>query len=134
MGMETKWISFIFFALSAAVHIGFFIYESIVLQRPSGQKILNLDDKSFKHVRMWAFHQGFYNLFLAIGTIIGLIFVRKQQVMLAGVLTSFCGASMFIAGVLLWFTVPAMRKMALLQALPPLLGFITLYFHVFGYF
>ena len=127
-----EWISFFFFALAALVHIGFFIMESFLLQKPGAEKALRISDQAHAAIKPWAFNQGFYNLFLALGTFWGLSFVLKKQVMIAGVLTSFCGFCMIAAGVVLWFSVPHMRKWAYLQAGLPLLGFICLFFHIVG--
>jgi putative membrane protein len=125
-----EWISFFFFALAALIHLGFFIFESIVLQRPNGHRWLKINERDFVHVKLWAFNQGFYNLFLSLGMILGLSFVLKLQVHLAGVMTGFCSISMLAAGTVLWFSAPRLRKMALVQAVPPLLGLIFIFFHI----
>ncbi len=128
-----EWISFVLFALAALIHIGFFIAESILFQRPGGHRIFGLKESDVLAVRPWAFNQGFYNLFLALGTLLGLYFVLKMQIMLAGVLTGFCAVSMIGAGLALWWSVPRLRRFALIQMLPPLLGLLFLYFHVSRY-
>lgn len=125
-----QWLSFICFALAALLHVGFFVMESILFQKPGGHKLFKMNENDHRAVKVWAFNQGFYNLFLALGTFLGLYFVMTKQVMLAGVLTGFCGLSMIGAGIVLWFSAPHMRRGAVLQILPPLLGFIFLYFHV----
>lgn len=116
----SSWISFTFFALAGLIHLGFFYFESFYLQKHTANA----------EVRLWAFNQGIYNFCLAIGVFLGLYFVLKKQIMLAGVLTGFCAVTMIIAGVALFFSAPNLRKFALLQALPPFLGLILLYFHI----
>ena len=130
--MMIKWGSFIFFSLAGVVHVGFFLIESILLQKKVGQKILGISDSQHAAVKVWALNQGFYNLFLALGTFVGLSFVVKKRVLEAGILTGFCGLSMIAAGLVLGFTSPHLRKWALLQALPPLAGLLFLYFHITG--
>ncbi len=128
--MKVEWISFIFFFIAALIHIGFFILESILFQRPDGYKYLKIPAKDHSAIKLWAFNQGFYNLFLGLGTLLGLGFIFQKQVFVAGVLTSFCGLSMIGAGLVLWFSAPPLRRGALIQLLPPLIGFIFLSFHV----
>ncbi|MCB0349738.1 MAG: DUF1304 domain-containing protein [Bdellovibrionales bacterium] len=128
--MKTEWISFIFFGMAALIHVGLFILESFLFQKDGAQAKLGLTKEQHAAVKPWALNQGYYNLFLAIGTFVGLSLVLKKQILLAGVLTSFCGLSMMGAGTVLWFTVPRSRKFALLQILPPLIGFAFLFFHI----
>jgi putative membrane protein len=130
--MDAKWISFYLFALAGVIHLGFFVFESFFLQTQKGEKFLKLSPDTYRQVRVWAFNQGFYNLAFALGTFWGLYYVLKLQVMVAGVLTSFCGFSMIMFGMVLWWTVPSMRKLAYLQMGPPLLGFLFLFFHIKG--
>ena len=128
--MKVEWISFALFALAGFIHIYFFYLQSILFQKKDGYKYFKIQEKDHAAVKIWAFNQGFYNLFLAIGTFLGLYFIFQKQVMLAGVLTSFCGLSMIGAGLALWFSAPQLRRGALIQILPPTIGFIFLFFHV----
>ncbi len=128
--MDTKWISYYFFFFAGLVHIGFFFFEAVLIRRTETARRLGLTDDAHAQVKIWAINQGFYNLMLALGTFLGLWLVRQKQVMLAGLLTSFCGITMIVAGVVLFVTAPRLRKWALLQALPPLLGFLFLVSHV----
>jgi len=131
--LKAEWISFFLFALAAFVHIGFFVAESFLFQRSGGHRLFGVKESEVPAVRIWAFNQGFYNLFLALGTFVGLYFVLKMQIMLAGVLTGFCALSMIGAGIVLWWSAPRLRRFALLQITPPLLGLLFLYFHVARY-
>ena len=128
-----KWISFFFFTIAAFIHLGFFVFESFLLQSPKGHQWLKMNEKDFSHVKIWAFNQGFYNLFLSLGMFLGLYFVLKLQVHLAGVMTGFCSFSMVFAALVLWFSAPQLRRAAILQGLPPLLGLIFVFFHVTKY-
>lgn len=125
-----QWASFVCFTLAAILHIGFFYVEAILYQKAEGYKIFKTPKEHHQAVKIWALNQGYYNLFLALGTLWGLFYVLKKQVMLAGVLVSFCGLSMVGAGVVLWLSAPHLRRGALLQIMPPLLGFIFLSFHI----
>ncbi len=125
-----KWASFVCFLIAALLHIGFFVVESILYQRPEGYKLFRVPKEQHEATKLWALNQGYYNLFLALGTFWGLKYVLEKQVMLAGVLTSFCGFFMMGAGFVLWFSAPHLRRGALLQIVPPLLGFLFLAVHV----
>ncbi len=125
-----QWLSFFLFFTAALIHIGFFVIETFLYQKDSAIEKFGLTPEKHKATKVWAFNQGFYNLFLGLGTLWGLSYVLKKQIMVAGALTSFCGFSMIGAGIVLWVTVPNMRKAALLQLLPPLLGFVFLSFHI----
>ena len=125
-----EWISFFLFAVAALIHFYFFYVESFVIQKSAYAEKMKISQETHNAIKPWAYNQGFYNLCLALGTCWGLSYVLKKQVMLAGILTGFCGLSMIVAGVALWFSVPRLRKLALLQLVPPLLGFVFLFFHI----
>lgn len=116
-----KWISFIFFGLAGFIHIGFFIFESFILPKKDGYS---------PQVKIWAFNQGFYNLFLAIAMFMGLYYVRQFDIKTAGAFVSFSGLSMIAAGLVLMYSYRKMWKMALVQMVPPMIGFVFLALHV----
>jgi putative membrane protein len=128
--MIISWLSFTCFTVAAILHFGFFVFESILLPKPHWYKKMGYTDESFKPVKAWAINQGIYNLCLSLGTLTGLYFIFKKQIMLAGVLTSFCGLTMIATGICLWLTQKKLRKAALLQILPPTIGFLFLTAHI----
>lgn len=130
----TEWISFFFFLLAAIVHFVFFVFESVLFQRTDGHKLLKINQTHHDAVKPWAFSQGFYNLFLSLGMLLGLYFVLKLQVIVAGALTGLCAVSMVGAGLVLWFSAPHLRRVALVQLVPPLLGLGFIFMHVKKYF
>ena len=72
-------------------------------------------------IRPMAFNQGFYNLFLALGSLIGIAILGINStvgftLMIFG---SFC---MVGAGAVLFISTKKSRKAAIIQGLPPLLG------------
>ena len=115
--MFVQWASFYCFLIAAIIHIGFFVYEAFLMKGP-------------KEVLLWAKNQAVYNLCVALGTLVGLYFVLKLQIQVAGVVIGLFGITMVAAGVTLWFTVPRLRKFAYLQAGPPILGFLFLVLHI----
>lgn len=128
--MIAQWTSFIFFGVAGVIHFGFFVMEAFLLQKKESYKILRVSEDVHRLLKPWILNQGYYNLFLSLGMFVGLSLVLKKQIIPAGVLTSFCGLFMIGAGVVLSFSSPELRKWAWLQWLPPILGFIFLYFHI----
>lgn len=128
--MKVEWISYFFFFIAALLHIVFFILESILFQKKGGHKYFKVRPEHHEAIKPWAFNQGFYNLFLAVGMLIGLYYVNQLEIRAAGAMVSFCGLSMVIAGIVLFFTDKKMRRGALIQMVPPLLGFVFLAFHI----
>jgi putative membrane protein len=64
----------IFAAVAAALHVLIFTMESVLWTRPQVWKRFSVSGQAEADVlRPMAFNQGFYNLFLAIGIIVGLI-------------------------------------------------------------
>ncbi len=118
--MEMKWISIGFFTIAGLLHILFFVIESVLFQKPGGYKLFKMSEQDHKGAKLWAQNQGFYNLFFAIGMLAGL-FLNQQS------LVVFCGLSMISAGLVLWITAPRLLRGALIQMIPPLLGFAFLY-------
>lgn len=130
--IDLKWVSFFFFSIAAIIHILFFVMESILFQKPEGYKIFKIKPADHAAVKIWAFNQGFYNLFLAIGMIVGLYFVLLGRREAAGLLVSFSALFMIGAGLVLLLSAPHLRRGALVQTIPPVLGFFFLAFHIFN--
>lgn len=64
----------IFAALAAVLHVAIFVMESVVWTRPTVWKRFGVASQADADtVRPMAFNQGFYNLFLALGIVGGLI-------------------------------------------------------------
>jgi putative membrane protein len=64
----------VFALLAAGLHILVFVWEALAFQRPAvHQRIFFTPTADVHAVRLWAFGVGFYNLFLACGTIAGVV-------------------------------------------------------------
>ena len=64
----------ILIALAGALHVYIFAIESVVWRSKRTWRIFGIKDETTAEIaRPWAFNQGFYNLFLAIGAIGGAI-------------------------------------------------------------
>jgi putative membrane protein len=108
-------------SLAAIVHVYIFVMESVLWVRPSTWKrfgIRSQDDAAT--IRPMALNQGFYNLFLAIGVILGLPLLTVQPG--AGfTLVFFSCASMLAASLVLVVSNPRLARAALIQGLFPLI-------------
>jgi len=63
-------------ATAAGLHVVFFLFESVLFRRPKIQERFRVAPSVAEAVRPWAFNQGFYNLFLALGCFAGLLAVH----------------------------------------------------------
>ncbi len=115
-----------FAGLSAMVHIVFFLFESVLFRNPAVQARFNIARSDVDAARPWAFNQGFYNLFLALGCFIGLLGVHGAIPAIDGsaarALVLFPCAGMVGAGVVLGLSDRRMLSAAALQAIPPLIA------------
>ena len=75
-------------------------------------------------IKPMAFNQGFYNLFLAVGILLGAVVAISRET-IGFTLMLFAASSMVGAGVVLLLSSKRSRKAALLQALPPLIGIVS---------
>lgn len=125
-----SWTSFVCFFIGALAHLGFFIFEVGFLPKPSVYQRLGYTDEQMRVIKPWVINQGFYNLCLALGTFYGLANVLQKNIMVAGAVTSVCGFTMLGAGLVLWVSQPRLRRVALIQILPPFFGFFALVIHI----
>jgi putative membrane protein len=72
-----------------------------------------------------AFNQGFYNLFLGLGAIVGIALLGINSI-IGFTLIVFAALSMVGAGVVLFCSVKRSRRAAIIQAGPPLIGVLFL--------
>jgi putative membrane protein len=115
-----------FALVAAALHVLFFYAESVTFTRPATWRRFGLStQEQAEIVRPMAFNQGFYNLFLALGIVAGLILVAAGQTDAGRAIVVFACACMVLAGVVLIATSRAMLRAALLQAVPPLLAIVA---------
>jgi putative membrane protein len=111
--------------VAALLHIGFFALESLAFSRPDVWARFRLSSQAEADiVRPMAFNQGFYNLFLAIGVIGGLLLVATGSVEAGRAIVLFACACMVGAGAVLVSSDRRFASSAAIQALPPLLAII----------
>ena len=105
----------VFAALAAILHVYIFLMESVQWTQPRIWKRFGVADQAAAETtKPMAYNQGFYNLFLAIGAIIGIVL--------------FSLGSMVAAALVLVTTGARYIRAALLQGTFPLIGFVLFLF------
>ena len=114
----------VFAVLAALLHVLFFAYESLLFERPDVHARFQTRTQDVPAVKPWAYNQGFYNLFLAIGALVGagLALAGQETVGLALILLA-CG-SMLAAALVLVATNRSMARAAATQGTFPLLAVV----------
>ncbi|QAY72457.1 DUF1304 domain-containing protein [Agromyces protaetiae] len=122
-------IASIFVALAALLHGYIFVMESVWWTRPSIWKRFGVADQAAADTtKPMAYNQGFYNLFLGIGAIVGLVLFWAGAVDVGKALVLFTTACMALAAGVLTTTGPGYLKPALVQGTLPLIGFVLFLF------
>jgi putative membrane protein len=121
-------IAIVFAGLAALLHVYIFVMESILWTRPSIWKRFGLKSQDdAQTIKPMALNQGFYNLFLALGVIVGFFLLPHPSLHAAGVmLILFCCASMLAAALVLVISNPKMVRAAVTQGLLPLIAVVCL--------
>jgi putative membrane protein len=124
----------VFAALAAILHVYIFLMESVQWTQPRIWKRFGVADQAAAETtKPMAYNQGFYNLFLAIGAIIGIVlFWAGGPDTVADVagrtLVLFSLGSMVAAALVLVTTGGRYIRAALLQGTFPLIGFVLFLF------
>jgi putative membrane protein len=110
-------------SIAALFHAYVFVLESLTWNTPRTRATFGVrSDEEARATRLLAFNQGFYNLFLAVGTEVGLVLVVSGPRTAGLAVIVFGAGSMAAAGAVLAVSQPKLIKAALLQFLPPALG------------
>jgi Predicted membrane protein len=121
-------------ALAALLHVYIFVMESIQWTQPRIWRRFGVTDQAAADtVKPMAYNQGFYNLFLAIGVVIGLALFwaggPETAAEAAGrTLVLFSAGSMLAAALVLTTTGAGYLRAALIQGTLPLVGFVLFLF------
>ena len=106
---------------SAVLHVYIFFLESILWGGPRANKGFGVNPAQAEIMKPFAFNQGFYNLFLSLAIMVGLVLMHALGSPQGQILVDYAMASIFGAGVVLVSSNPKLVKPAMAQALPPLL-------------
>ena len=96
-------VVWIFALLAAAIHIVVFVFEALLIQRPSIHwGVFKVPSRDVPAIRLWAFGVGFYNLFLGLGMVAGVIAWIAGYETVGKTLVIYLCMVMFFAGVVLF--------------------------------
>jgi putative membrane protein len=118
-------IAVVLAVLAALLHVYIFVLESFRWTEPSTRRTFGVSESDAEVLAPMAYNQGFYNLFLAIITIVGVAMIGEQEV--AGSALALAGTgSMLAAAVVLVTHDRSMVRAALTQGTIPALAVLFL--------
>jgi putative membrane protein len=120
-------VGMVLVSLAAAIHVYVFALESLAWRSVRTRITFGIEtDAQVEATRVIAFNQGFYNLFLAVVTAVGVVLLAAGTAAAGYALIVAGAGSMAGAGVVLAASRPDLLRPALVQLVPPSLGLIAL--------
>ncbi|MCB0378995.1 MAG: DUF1304 domain-containing protein [Bdellovibrionales bacterium] len=114
-----------FFALIAGIiHVYIFLMESLLWGSPKTNKAFGVSAEMAEANRLFAFNQGYYNLFLAIAVFLGVGLSFTEFAIAANTLIVYSSLSMLGAALVLISSNRKMIRPALVQGFPPFLAVV----------
>ena len=115
----------VFAGLAALVHVYIFVLESVRWEHPATRRAFGTTTETAAITQPLAYNQGFYNLFLAVGTATGIVLCDGNRD--AGIaLLCFGLGSMVAAALVLVTSDRSKARAALVQGLFPALALASL--------
>jgi putative membrane protein len=94
-------VVWMFALLAAAIHIAVFVWEALLIERPSVHEgVFGLP--YVPAVRVWAFGVGFYNLFLGCGMVVGVAAWMSGNETVGRTLVTYISVVMVLGGIVLF--------------------------------
>lgn len=112
--------------VAALVHVYIFYLESFAWTEKRTRATFGTTAQEAEATKQLALNQGFYNLFLAVVTVVGIVLTAAGSTAAGAALVLAGTGSMVAASVVLVAFDPSKRGAALKQGLVPLLGVIAL--------
>jgi putative membrane protein len=116
----------IFAALAALLHVYIFVMESLTWTSPRTRATFGTTPEEAETTRLLAFNQGFYNLFLAIVSGIGIAAIGTGHLAVGAALVFTGVGSMAAAAVVLLLSSPDKARAAITQGTFPLIAVVLL--------
>lgn len=118
-------VALTFAGLAALVHVYVFVLESVRWESPATRAVFGLDEATAAVTKPLAYNQGFYNLFLAVGTAVGIGVVGSDR-HVAIALVVFGTGSMLAAALVLVTSDASKARAAIVQGALPLICLVDL--------
>jgi putative membrane protein len=116
----------IFAGLAALLHVYIWTMESLTWTSPRTRATFGISEQEAVATKELAFNQGFYNLFLAIVTAVGLV-LGAFEYYDAGLALIFAGTgSMLAAALVLLVSSPDKARAAITQGILPLIAIVLI--------
>ena len=119
-------VGLIFAALSGAIHVYIFVLEAFLWTAPRGRATFGTSVQQAEASKSLALNQGFYNLFLAVITAIGIVLWATGNPVPGAALVFSATGSMVAAGLVLISTDRSKTRAALIQLVPPAISILLL--------
>jgi putative membrane protein len=116
----------IFAALAASLHVYIFTMESLTWTSPRTRATFGTTAQEAETTKLLAFNQGFYNLFLAVVSGIGIAAVAMGRNAVGAALVFAGVGSMAAAAVVLLLSSPDKARAALTQGTFPVIAIVLL--------
>lgn len=119
-------LALVFAGLAALLHVYIFVLESFAWTTARTRKVFGTTAEEAQTTKMLAFNQGFYNLFLAVVTAVGvaMILIGHRSVGATLVLAGVC--SMLAAAIVLLASSPDKARAAVSQGAFPLVAAVLM--------
>jgi putative membrane protein len=116
----------IFAVLAALLHVYIFVMESLMWTSPRTRATFGTTPETAETTKELAFNQGFYNLFLAIVTAVGMVAVFTGHRAVGAALVFAGVGSMLAAAAVLLVSSPDKARAAATQGTFPLIAIVLL--------
>jgi len=119
-------IALVLATLAGFLHVMIFVFEAVLWTTPRVRAIFHVaSEEEARTTRFLAMNQGFYNLFLAVGAVLGVVLVLLGVTTVGWTLVVSSCASMLAAATVLASTGASHRGSALRQGGLPLLALLA---------
>ncbi|TQK31812.1 DUF1304 domain-containing protein [Arthrobacter sp. SLBN-53] len=118
--------------IAALLHVYIFVMESVTWTSPRTRATFGMSAEEAVATKELAFNQGFYNLFLAIVSAIGIAAVAMGHSGIGAALILAGVGSMLAAALVLLISSPDKARAAISQGLFPLIAVVLLVIHLVG--
>ncbi|MDT5250729.1 MAG: putative rane protein [Mycobacterium sp.] len=115
----------IFAGLAAALHVYIFVLESFQWTAPRTRATFGTTPEEAETTKLLAFNQGFYNLFLAIVTAVGVAVMSSGGIAVGAALVFAGVGSMLAAALVLIVSSPDKARSAVTQGALRFVGFLV---------
>lgn len=113
-------------AIAALIHVDIFTMESLTWTSERTRRTFGATPEQAAATREMAFNQGFYNLFLAVAVITGIVVTAAGATNVGLTLVLTGAGSMALAGLVLLVSSPDKARAALIQLTPPALAVVAI--------